>query len=618
MAIQPSKRRKPITTSMLLMAAGLFVITPLQAEEVLPTVVVTAGRIAEDPARISADVTVINEEQIKKAQAITIAELLRHQVGLNIVSTGGAGKTTSLFMRGGNSGHTLVLVDGVRVGSGSTGAFDWSLISPEDIERIEIVRGPQSSLYGADAMSGVVQVFTKTGEGKAKVRINGEAGGLASSRGSMQVSGSTENGINYALTASGQRTAGISAVAAGTEKDPFRQTQLSGRGKMPIGAGDLAFTVRQSEGRTGIDGWGVDALNYISKSRQSIYSTKLTYPLMESWESNFQLSRSTDDSINSNPANAFNNSEIRTIIDQLSWQNIIETENISLLFGFDHHTNRVIVSSGIGSVSPSSYNKELRQNAAFLSLSWHSDMLDLNGSARHDRNSSYGNKTTWHTGVALHPLQGLKISANYGTGFKAPSMNQLYWPGFGNPDLKPETSKGWDAGIRYDWDDHAIKAGLGATWFDQSVKDLIAGAPPTWLPSNINKAHNRGLELSGKLSFAGAYLQANWNYLLARDTGNETWLARRPKESGNILLGIDIGPLNLEGNLAIVGPRFSDPNNVTYMKGYRKTDLRARYKINPAWELTARVDNAENKKYEEAAGYGVPGRVWYAGAGATF
>lgn len=621
MAIQPTNRRTTIITSMLLLAAGLAASTPLQAEEQLPSVVITAGRIAEDPARVSADIAIIHEEEIKKAQATTVIELLRRQAGINSSTTGGPGKSTSLYMRGGNSGHVLVLIDGVRVGAASTGAFDWGLMSPEDIERIEIVRGPQSSLYGADAMSGVIQIFTKTGEGKTRVHIQSEAGGLASSSASMQVSGSTENGISYALTAAGQRTDGVSVAAAGTETDPYRQTQISGRIEMGLGDGTLAFTARQSEGKNSLDGGWVlaDTLNWSSASRQSIYSLTLSYPIMANWESSLQLSRSADDVIGYDPANAANNSDIHTTIKQLNWQNHIELADFSLLFGLDYHADRAV-----NPLAP--LNKVQKQSAGFASLSWHSELLDLNGSLRHDRNSGLinsANKSTWHTGAALHPLTGLKITANYGTGFKAPSINDLYWPAAGNPNLKPETSKGWDAGIAYEHSSDLLQGGLSATWFDQSFRDLIAWAPITpgswtWIPSNVNKARSRGLELTAKLHISTAYMQANWSYLMARDSSNETWLARRPKESGNILLGIDFGPLNLEGNLAIVGPRFSNPNNAAYLTSYRKTDLRARLHLNETWELTARVNNVEDKKYEEATGYGVAGRVWYAGLGATF
>lgn len=616
-------KRKPIIITMLFMTAGLLTTAAAQATEMkLPAVVVTAGRIAEDPAKTSADITIIEEKVIKKSQANSVAELLRHQAGLNASRTGGAGKSTSIYMRGGNSSHVLVLIDGVRVGAASTGAFDWGLMSPEDIERIEIVRGPQSSLYGADAMSGVIQIFTKTGEGKPTARINAEGGSLASSKASMQVSGATGEGIAYALTAAGQRTAGISVAANGTEKDPFRQTQFSGRVEMEIGDGMLEFTGRQSDGKNSLDGgfpFG-DVLTWTTSSTQSVYSGKFSYPILDNWDSSLQLSRSADDTTGTDTASASNNSDIHTIILQINWQNHIKLAEFSLLLGFDHHSDRAVNQL-------QAINKTLRQSAGFAALSWHGKWLDLNASIRTDHNSSFANQTTWHTGTALHPLTGMKITANYGTAFKAPSINDLYWPatafGSGNPSLKPETSSAWDVGLSYTYKSGSFQGETSATWFDQRFDDLIAWAPVTpgsfnWTPSNVNKARNRGLELSAGVAFSAIYLNANWSYLLARDSANGTWLARRPKESANVLMGVDIGPLNLEGNMAFTGPRFSSPNNVNYLASYRKTDLRLRFQINPTWQLTARVENVENKTYAEATGFGVPGRVWYAGAGATF
>ena len=611
-------KKKIRTAGVLLVTAAMLATLPAGAAQNLSTVVVTASRIAEDPARTSADITIISEEEIERAQADSVAELLRHQAGINIASTGGPGKSTSLYMRGGNSGHVLVLINGVRVGAASTGAFDWSLISPEDVERIEVVRGPQSSLYGADAMSGVIQIFTKSGEGARKLRFSGEGGSLSSWRGQTQLTGSTEEGLSYALTASGRRTAGVSVAANGSEADPFRQTQLSGRFGMDLGDATVELTARQVEGRNGLDGGWVlaDTLNWNSNSRQSVFSAKISYPLLDNWESSLQVSRSADDVTGHDPANAANNSDIHTVITQLNWQNHVELGAFSLLAGIDYHADRAV-----NQLAP--FNKTLSQAAGFAALSWHGGMLDINASLRHDRNKAFSDKTTWHAGLALHPVSGLKISANYGTGFKAPSINDLYWPGSGNANLKPETSHGWDAGISYQRQSEAMAASFSAVWFDQRFRDLIAWAPITpgswtWIPSNVNKAHNRGLELAARFSISALYLQANWSYLLAKDSAAGTWLARRAKESANLLIGADIKGLNVEAMLAVVGPRFSSPGNAGYMAGYRKSDLRARYKINATWELTARLDNIENKKYEEASGYGVLGRTWYAGAGATF
>lgn len=588
------------------------------ADQSLPTLVVTAGRIAEDPARVSSSVTVIGEKEIQNAQVSSVAQLLKRQAGINIATSGGPGKNTSVYMRGGNSGHTLVLVDGVRVGAASTGAFDWGLMSPEDIEHIEIVRGPQSSLYGADAMTGVIQIFTKRGQGKPKVSVNAEMGGLSSSSGGMQVSGSTDAGISYALNACGLRTDGVSVAAKGTETDPFRQTRISGHVEMPLGEGELSLIARQSEGRNALDGGFVlaDTLNWNADSRQSVYSIKASYPMTDLWESSLQLSRSSEGLIGHDPANAANNADIHTAITQLNWQNLLELNDLSVLLGFDYHADKAF-----NPLAP--YNKELKQSAGFAAVSWHLGMLDLNGSARHDRNNSFTNKTTWHTGASVTPLSGFKLSANYGTGFKAPSINDLYWPGAGNANLKPESSRGWDVTASYERQSEALNYSFSAGWFDQKFENLIAWAPIapgswTWIPSNVNKARNRGLELSGRVSYEIAYLAANWTYLLARDSANDTWLARRPKESGNLLLGVTMGQVNLEGNLAIVGPRFSSPNNAAYMAGYTKLDISGSYQINPTWKLTGSLNNAGNKTYEEAKGYGVPGRVWHVGVGAEF
>jgi len=599
--------------------ATMFMSPSIQAAEQLPELVITAQRIALDQASVSADITIIDQAVIRQSQATSVADLLRSQAGINVASTGGPGKNTSVFLRGGNSGHTLVLIDGVRVGSATVGSFDWSNLSTADIERIEIVRGPQSSLFGADAMGGVIQIFTRKGEKGSQVRLHSEVGSYGTASGQMSVSGKTEEDTSYALTVDAFRTKGVSAAASGTELDPYRKLTVSGSIGLPVGDGELEIVARNVDGKTGLDGFGpVDVLNYVSNTRQSVGSAKLTYPVSDTIETSVQLSRSTDEVIGSDPAGGFNNSDFRTRMDQLSWLNHVDLEPVSMLVGLDMYRSK-------GYSGSAGLDRSIRQTAGFAVLAWQGDWIDLNGSVRFDKNSSTANKTTYKAGMALHPVTGLKLTANYGTGFKAPSLNDLYFPASafsaGNPNLKPETSRGWDAGVSYDFDKDALKAGLGFVWFDQSYKNLIAwqGPPPTFFfsPANIGKARTRGLEVSGNLAYGPAYLNANWTYLNAKDSNTGNLLARRAKDSGNVTVGGTLAGLNLEVAWHVVGPRFSSAGNVKRMWGYQKTDVRANYAINKQWKLTARIDNAGNKKYEEISGYSVLGRAWYAGLSAS-
>lgn len=619
---QSNKFKKNNISFILFMAAATQLSLPVQAEEVMSPLVVTASRVAEDPAAVSSDVTVLDREVIEQSQATSVADLLRGQVGLDVAASGGPGKTTSVFLRGSNSGHTLVLIDGVRVGSATVGAFDWGNFSTSDIERIEIVRGAQSSLYGADAMGGVIQIFTRKGSEGNRVRTNAEAGGrYGTTSGDMSITGASDGGVNYALSASGLRTRGVSMAASGVENDAHNLTTISGRVAIPVGDGELELIARGSDGKTGLDGFGpADVLNYTSTTKQRVGSVRLSYPLNDSLETTLQLSRSTDKVVGRDPVTAWNNSDFSTQIDQVTWQNHIDLETFSILLGVDMHKDS-------GKSSSAGLDRSMTQTAGFTSLGWHAGLADINTSVRYDRNSVSSNKTTYKVGGALHPLEGLRLSANFGTGFKAPSLNDLYFPpdGFGtvgNPNLRPETSRGWDVGLRYEFKSDALKAGLGVVRFEQKFNDLISWVfdPITFgfSPVNLNKANTRGVELSGDLAFGGMFVRANWTFLDAVDSATGDRLPRRAKDSGSFVLGGDVAGLHAEAQVDVVGPRFSTTGNLKPMAGYHKSDLRLAYTINDMWKIKGRIENVEDKTYEEVSGYGVLGRAWYAGVGATF
>ncbi len=610
---------KRTTLALAALTAG---IAHAQAAELSP-VVVTASRIAQSPEQVSADVTVLDREAIEKSQKATVADLLRGLPGVDVASSGGPGKATSVFLRGANAGQTLVLVDGVRVGSATLGQFDWGQLSTSGIERIEIVRGPQSSLYGADAMGGVIQIFTRKGGGAPAARARVEAGGYGTAAGGASVSGSGANGARYALSVDAYRTRGVSAAAGGSEPDPYRRLTVSGGAGMPVGDGELDVSVRHVDGRTGLDGFPppafklADVLNFTSDVKQTVASARLDYPVTDWLDSSLRVGRSMDEVINRDPATSGNNADFRTRIDQVTWQNHVGLDAWSLLFGLDLHRDRGLSGSA-------GLDRTITQRAGFASLGWSNAWLDASAAVRHDRNSSSQNRTTYKLGLALHPIAGLKLSANYGTGFKAPSINDLYFPtsafSGGNPNLKSETSKGWDAGIRYQTAISDAHLEAGATWFDQRFTNLIEWrASPTFFysPVNVGKATTRGLELSGRVSWNGAFVAANWTFLHAVNDLDGTRLARRAKDSGSVTAGLEWNGLDVEVQVHVVGPRFSSSGNKKPMKGYHRTDVRLRYRLDDRWTLFARGENIENKKYEEVSGYGVLGRAFYGGVSAA-
>ncbi len=586
--------------------------------EALNPVIVTANRISEDAGRVSADVTVISRKQIEKSQARYVADLLRSQAGIHVASSGGPGKTTSVFLRGGNSGHVLVLIDGVRVGSVTTGSFDWSMLSTADIERIEIVRGPQSTLYGADAMSGVIQIFTRQGEDTPVVHVEAEAGSpYGAYRGAANTRGETPDGIRYALGVESNRIRGVSAASAGSEADAFRLTTVSGKLRWPLLRGDILLVARSAQGQTGLDNIGSDALNFVSNTRRDIISLKVSQPVSDFWDTNIQVSQSTDNLKNRDPNSSSNDADITTRIQQLTWANNFDVGPVSLLVGLDMHRDHGV---NVGK----NINERITQKAGFATISLHQQRYDLNAGIRHDRNSVSENKTTYRMGGVLRPVSGLKLTANYGTGFKAPSVNDLYWPtsafAAGNPNLSPETSKSWDAGLSYAVNTDNLGVESSVTWFDQRFNNLIAWSSVggVFMPGNISKATARGLEFHGKLNYGPTYLVTNWTWMLAKDKSDASWLPRRAKDSGMALLGVDAFGVQLEWQTDIVGPRFSSTGNKKHMAGYHKSDVRLAYTLNKHWTITGRIENLENKIYEEVSGFGVLGRAYYCGMRGNF
>jgi len=597
--------------------------------ETLSPLVVTAGRIAENPANISTDVSVITRKDIETSQAENVADILRTQTGLTVTSSGGVGTNTSVFIRGANSGHTLVLIDGVRVGSATLGAFDWGNLSTADVERIEIVRGPQSSLYGADAIGGVIQIFTRKGLEGTQIQVSAESGAYATNKFGVGVQGGSESGTTYAFLAETFKTDGFSVAASGTEDDPSKRTTLSGQLGFISGKMELDLSVRNVDATTSVDGYDPttfsfgDLLEYENRYKQNVSTIKLTDHVSKNYESSIQYSRSTDDLVSSygvDPSNANYNTAYKTIINQLTWQNHYDFSQSSLLVGYDYHKDTAVgYSAGL--------DKSITQKALFASMVLEGTNAIWNTSVRSDDNSVSSNETTYKVGMAWNASNSFSINANYGTGFKAPSINDLYFPDdgwgtSGNPNLVAETSKGWDIGLKYQSQSAASSSTFSVVYFKQNYDNLIAWQcdPVTWAcsPENVDKAVSKGTEVSFDYNNDWMLMRTNWTSLKATNDDTGLWLARRAQESGSIMLGTDLGGFHVEVQTLIVGKRFNDDDNTVVMDSYKKTDVRLSYAINEMWQVKGRIENLNDAEYEDVSGYAVAGRAAYAGVSATF
>lgn len=603
------------------LVGGISTAPALAGETLLNPLVVTASRIPEDTGRTSADITVIDRKQIEASQASSVIDLLRGQAGMDVVSSGGPGKTTSLFLRGASSGQVLVLIDGARASSTTTGSFNWGSLSTLNIERIEIVRGQQSTLYGSDAMGGVVQIFTRKGSGAPKVELGGEyAGRYGDGSGKASVSGETDSGINYALAGEARRSKGFSVAANGSEADFYRLSGFSGRVGVPVGEGEIELTGRFARADNGLDGgfpFG-DQLNFTSKSDQSSYSVKGSYPLTDHWESSVTVAQFDEKLALRDPVKTSNNADITSQIQRLSWQNNFNFDAFSLLAGLDLNRDK--------GVNPGKKIDVTRtQKAGFATVGFHHDLVDLHAGLRVDNNDTISNKTTYRVGGALLPLSGLKLTANYATGFKLPSINDLYWPASsfssGNASLKPEESKGWDVGIAWQRQYETMSVDTSLVWFTQDFTNLIVWVqtrPGFFQPTNVGKATTRGVEISAAVKHDIFSLRGNWTFMDAKNSDNGTWLNRRSRESGSVTAGAALHGFEGEVQWFVVGPRFSQVNNKSPMAGYQRTDLRLAYRVNDMIRVHLRAENLTDKRYEEVAGFGVAGRTVYTGLSLTF
>jgi vitamin B12 transporter len=603
----------------LLVICHLSPVTSLFAEEkTLEEIVVTATKIEEPVGETTSDVRVIKEEDIKKTAVDFITDALRKVPELNLLQNGGVGKVATVLLRGGNSSQTLVMVDGVKVNSPTTGTFDFSGISVDDIERVEIVKGPQSTFYGSEAMAGVINIITKKGKGKPKIDASFESGSFGTYKPSITVSGGDEK-LDYRLTGSYFYTNGISAAKTGTERDGYKNASISGKfGIRPSEKIDLEFTGKYYYDRNDLDAFGQDDPNYIQYGNHHLISGRGRVFVTDNWEQVLLLSNVRDSLKYRDPDTSWNNSEFITALDTADWQHNFYLFSIyTLTAGIEYRKEK---GEDVGSSDRSIWN-----NAFYLNnkLKLFNETLVLNAGLRYDDHETFGSETTYRIG-ALYDISpiAIRIKCSYGTGFRAPTLNELYykdpWGSKGNPDLRPEKSQSWEIGLEKEIIKERVS--ISVIYFNQDYKDLIQWkeiAPWIYSSQNVARAEIRGIETNAKIRLKDYInIRAGYTYLDTEDKSTGQELPLRPKNKVNLSAEISIGKASLVTNYTFVGERF-DSNLEKELSSYSLVNLSGNYNATKNIMLFGRIDNLFDEDYEEAGSYGTPGFSFFAGVKVT-
>ena len=607
-------------------------------------IVVTATRIETPYERVGSSVTIITEDEIRRSGKSTVLELLRGVPALDIIQSGGPGGNASVFIRGNKSEHTLVLIDGIEANDPVTPgrSFDWAHLTTDNIERIEVIRGPQSTLYGSDAIGGVINIITRKGKGKPTFYLSGEAGAFHTYRSSIGASGSTDF-FHYSFDLSRYRTDGISSadhrLPGNHEDDAYRNTTFSGRfGFTPSEILDLDFFVRYTDSRAELDNGGgpnMDDPNYRAWTEQLFLRGQARLELFDGlWEQVLGISYTDHDRKTRNDTDPAHPSDLERSrydgkIIRLDWQhNLRLHETNTLTIGLETEEEKArstfYSESMWGPFTSVFPQKSVRTNSCYvqdtISL-W--DRWFTTIGVRYDDHEVFGSETTYRIATTYHiPNTGTRLKGSWGTGFKAPTLFQLY-SAYGDPTLQPEKSKGCDIGVEQDLFDGVLT--LGITLFRNDIRELIDFDTATWTYGNIAEAKTRGVEATATWRPTEALsLLASYTYTRTLDRAARERLLRRPAHKAALQATYQVTrKLSLNARVIYVGRRddmdFSTfPATRVPLDDYIVVNMGANYQVNDNLEVFARVENLFDKTYEEVKGYGTRGFGLFSGFRAHF
>ena len=586
------------------LAALLLAATPLAqaATETLDEVVVTATRTEQAAVASLASVTVITRQDIERLQAQSLPDVLRGVAGLTVSNNGGAGKPTSVYLRGTNADHVLVLVDGIKIGSATLGTAAFQDIPVAQIERIEIVRGPRASLYGSEAIGGVIQIFTRKGGGALTPSASFTAGSYGTYNTALGLSGGGDQGW-FNAKVNQQNTKGFNAkrnaTGADLDRDGYHNSSLGMSGGYRFDNGAIADAqVLRANSRNKFDG----TVENEGEGVQQVLGGSLKFAPMQIWNMTLRAGSSQDNS--NNFLNGVFKSRFNTQRDSLSWQNDFAVNaDDSFTAGMDYQNDRVD--------STKLYAKTSRSNnAVFGQYQGVFGRSSVQASARRDNNQQFGGHTTSGLGYGYALSDDTRFTASYGTAFKAPTFNALYWPISGNPALRPELARSVELGLAGlatlgKWSVNAYQTDItDLIVFDSSFNPVNASARLTGLEGRL-KTRLTDWDINTTLTLQDPRQISGPN--------QGKLLNRRATEAMRVEIARQIGEVRVASSLYGEGRRYDDLANTPSKKlgGYGLLDVHAEYRVNKEWLVQGRIDNLLDKQYETVQFYNQARRAVY-------
>lgn len=566
----------------------------------LENIVVTPSRSAQAQSDVLGDVTVIGREELSKAGQNNLAQILSRHPGIQYDDYGGPQTHNSIFLRGGNSNQTLVLIDGVRINSSIGGYANWNALDPAMIERVEVLRGAASSLYGSDAIGGVVNIITRQPEGDQPLSAYGNfgAGSYGTFKSNVGISGA-HDGWNYAFSTGVASSNGYSATNSlerfgyyHPDRDGYQQHSFSGSlGYRWKPGHQVKLTAYNSYINGDYDEFGVDTAT--TATRQQAYTLTSTDQITENWQSvlRFGFTKETGQSLTPEWSNLYT-----SLQRSYSWQNNLKLNQ--------HQDLSLILERMEERIRSSDFFEHDRRDTNSANLIWRGNFNrhHLQASVRNDNVASHGSQTTGSLAYGYDIAPGWRVGVSGNTGFKMPTMRDLYGPWSANPNLQPEKARNIEASLRYTSDTYE----MGLTAFRNKVRNLI-NADEYWVMQNIDSATLRGISLTAQRHWGDTTLHGGYDYLDARDDETGLRLSRRAKHVYRLGAQHRIGQFELGAQYQFTGHRYDDSTNTVRLGGYGLLDLTGSYAFTPSVAVQLRWNNVFDKNYANAHGYNMPG-----------